>query len=63
MLMQTALTVLIACTERRDPQPADVELLRKHALPYEIDLPIDELACEIIRRELVKRKATAAAGD
>jgi hypothetical protein len=63
MLMHTALAVLTAYTEHRHPQPADVDLLKKHALPSEADLPIDELACEIVRRELAVRKAAAAAGD
>jgi hypothetical protein len=60
---QTALAVLIACTEHCHPEPADVELLKKHALPHEADLPIDELACEIIQRELGTRKAAAATAD
>jgi len=63
MLIHTALAILSDCTEHRCPQPADVELLRKHALPSEAILPIDELACEVIRRELAKRKACAASGD
>ena len=63
MLMHTALAVITACTEHRHPEPADVEFLNKHALPSEAGLPIDELACEIIRRELATRKAFTAVGD
>jgi hypothetical protein len=61
MLIHTALRVLTDCTEHRNHRPADFELLKKHAMPSEADLPVDELACEIIRRELTQRKAFAAA--
>ena len=57
MLLQTAIRVITAYTEHRVPETADVELLRKHALPPESDLPVDALASEIIRRELERRKA------
>ena len=55
MLIYAALSVLGACTKHEKPLVADVELLRKHALPSEANLPIDELACEIIRREVKSR--------
>jgi hypothetical protein len=57
MLLQTALRVITAYTEHRDPETGDVEFLRKHALMSESDLPTDVLANEIIRRELERRKA------
>jgi hypothetical protein len=57
MLLQTALRVITAYTEHRDPETGDVEFLRKHALMSESDLPTDALANEIIRRELERRKA------
>jgi len=57
MPMLTALRVLSACTEHKTPETIDVESLRKHALPSEANLPPDEFAAEIIRRELAKRKS------
>ena len=42
-VLQTALRVLKAYTEHRTPQLGDIELLKKHALPSEVDLPIDDL--------------------
>jgi hypothetical protein len=60
MLIHAALRVLSDYTEHRQPQPADVELLKKHALPSEADLPVDALACEIIKHELAARKSKSA---
>ena len=34
----------------------DIEILRQHALPEEVSLGVDDLACAIIRREIDKRQ-------
>ena len=57
MPLVTALRVLTAITDRKHPQAVDVEFLRRFALPSEANLKPDELASEIIRRELAKRKS------
>ena len=54
--MTTALRVLTTITERKTPDAADVQFLLKYDLPSEAKLPADELATEIIKRELVRRK-------
>jgi hypothetical protein len=59
-ILPTALRILTACTEHRTPQTADIEFLAKHALLSEIDLPIDDLASEIIKREMARSKAATA---
>jgi hypothetical protein len=56
MPLATALRVLAAINEKRLPQPADIEFLRTFALPTEADLMPDDLAAEIIKRELANRK-------
>jgi hypothetical protein len=47
--MEVALRVLTAISTKLDPEPADVERLRQLE-PQEVTLPIDELACAVIRR-------------
>jgi hypothetical protein len=47
--MELALRVLTAISTKRDPEPADVETLRQLE-PREANLPIDELACAVIKR-------------
>jgi hypothetical protein len=54
MPLVTALRVLSAITEHKKPQETDVEFLRRHALPSETALAPDDLAKEIIQRELKK---------
>jgi hypothetical protein len=56
MPLPTALRVLAAFADHKSPQAADVEFLRKHALASEARLPADDLAREIVVRELAKRK-------
>ena len=46
-LVETALGVLVAWTERRKPVSADVDILQT-AFPAYADLPVDELACQVI---------------
>jgi hypothetical protein len=57
MPLPTALRVLAAIADHRTPQPNDLEFLRKHALSSEAKLPPDEMAREIVQRELAKRNA------
>ncbi len=47
-LVEVALHVLVAWTGGRQPLQADVETLRR-AFPYWTDLPVDDLAVQIIR--------------
>jgi hypothetical protein len=59
--MLVALRVLAAYTlDRRSPEERDVEFLRHAARSDERDLPLDELACVIIKRERgrLRQKAT-----
>ena len=46
-LVETALHVLVAWNDGREPAPADVDILKK-AFPTWAHLPIDELCCQII---------------
>jgi hypothetical protein len=56
--MRTGLRVLTAVTAKRDPDPADLEELRRFA-PLLADAPVDELARDVIqtmkRRSEVRR--------
>ena len=66
--MQTAMRVLSAITERRAPAPADVEELRNLSEGKAKDLPLDELACEVIQvairhREQARRMAAERGGN
>jgi hypothetical protein len=51
-LMQVALRVLNAITSRRKPTYEDTAFLKQHAWPDNPEAPIDELARDIICREL-----------
>jgi hypothetical protein len=55
-LLNVALRVLKVCIEHRTPSDADVEVLKTHAMASEADLPIDDVASRIIKRELERRK-------
>jgi hypothetical protein len=46
-LVQTALRVLVAWNQGREPAIADVEVLTR-AFPSSAHLPQDELACQVI---------------
>ena len=69
-LALAALRVLGAWTHRDPVDPADVKILRTHAVSGEADLPLDELACRIISRECatviqesrIDRKAIESSG-
>jgi hypothetical protein len=50
--MMTALRVLSAIVNQRDPNPADVEELRRLP-PSRAEAPLDELACDVIQQARV----------
>jgi hypothetical protein len=58
--MTTALRVLTALTDKRYPDPADVETLRGY-VPQLRDEPPDELACEVIEQALKHRAVARSA--
>ena len=58
--MTTALRVLTAITTRQAPHPADIEELRQLA-PGRADMPMDQLACEVIHLALVNRARARSA--
>jgi len=53
-ICETALRVLKAWISGDRLPSADVEILLQHALPCEIDLPLDDLACLIVNRECLR---------
>ena len=55
-LMETALRVLAHKTGGAKPPAADVEALKKNALPEETDLDTDRIACQVVAREIQKRR-------
>jgi hypothetical protein len=64
-VMELALRVLTAITQKHNPNPEDVERLRREVARDKADLPIDELACEVIQHALEQeadlvRPATAS---
>jgi hypothetical protein len=58
--MTTALRVLTALTNKRYPDPADVETLRGY-VPLLRDEPPDELACEVIKQAINHRTVARSA--
>ena len=53
-LVQTGLRVLGAWISGSLPDADDVKILRQSARPGEAEMPVDELACLIVRRESEK---------
>jgi hypothetical protein len=51
-LYLAALRVAARLTDGMDCSPEDLSLLRRNALPHELDLPLDLLCCQVIQREL-----------
>jgi hypothetical protein len=49
-LNQAALRVLSAWASGQKPTPEDSAAVRRQALPSETHLPIDELACLVVKR-------------
>jgi hypothetical protein len=60
--MTTALRVLKAINERRDPDPSDVRELKRLA-PFDERLSIDELACRVIENALRHRAEVRPSSD
>jgi hypothetical protein len=52
--MTVALRVLTALNDRRTPNPADVQELRRLAPLMQND-PLDELACEVVQQAMRRR--------
>jgi hypothetical protein len=63
-ILELALRVLTAITDKCYPDPADVAALRRLA-PFAGPMPVDELACELIQGVLRIRATArvAAAGS
>jgi len=61
--MKTALRVLTALTEKRAPDPEDINLLRSYAGPQPDDVALDEFACTIIQQALKQRAQIRAAAS
>ena len=55
-LMETALRVLSHKVNGGRPSAADVRLIKAHALPEEAGLDTDRIACQVVAREIQKRK-------
>jgi hypothetical protein len=60
--MQLALRVLAAINNRQAPDALDVEALRA-VWPNAIDRGADEVACEVIQQEMLRRAKARAAGS
>jgi hypothetical protein len=58
--MKTALRVLTAIIDKREPDLTDVNELR-HFAPLLADAPVDDLAREVIQQALGRRPATRKA--
>jgi len=59
--MQLALRVLAAVTHKRVPDPQDVAELRKLGPQTPRNIPVDELACEVIQLAIKHRALVRAA--
>ena len=60
-IVETALRVLKCWTAGQKPTEVDVLFLRKHALPGEADLELDDVACSVVARECRTVIASCAA--
>lgn len=61
--MQTALRVLTAITDGRQPDPADVAALHSYAGPQPPGIDLDEFACEVIQKAIKRRAEVRGAGQ
>ena len=55
-LMETALRILAHKVGGGKPPVEDVEALKQNALPEETDLDTDRIACQVVAREIQKRR-------
>jgi hypothetical protein len=60
--MQTALRVLTAITEGRQPDPADVAALHSYAGPQPAGIDLDEFACKVIQKAIGRRAEVRGTG-
>ena len=58
--MELALRVLQAITEKWQPDPQDIEKLRR-LVPDSDRLSVDEIACDVVQQELKRRSQVRAA--
>ena len=58
--MKTALRVLTALTEQRQPSPLDVDTLRLYAGPQSEGIGLEQFACDVIQTWLARRTAVVA---
>ena len=57
-LMETALRVLSHKVSGARPRPEDVKVIKENALPEESALDTDRIACQVVAREIQKRRRT-----
>ena len=55
-LMETALRVLAHKVSGARPAAEDVQVLKENALPEESGLDTDRIACQVVAREIQKRR-------
>jgi hypothetical protein len=55
-LMMTALRVLAHKVGGSKPMAEDVQAVKENALPGEIGLDTDRIACQVVAREIEKRR-------
>jgi hypothetical protein len=60
-VIKMALRVLTAIMEHCPPDAADVKELRRFA-PLDADVPVDELACEVVHEVLTRRAQRSGVG-
>jgi hypothetical protein len=60
-ILETALRVITAISEREHPDPDDVAALKAYA-PQSADLPIEELVCDVINDAIRHRPALRKSG-
>jgi hypothetical protein len=51
-VMKTALRVLTALTEKRQPRPVDLDMLREYGGPQPDGISLDEYVCGIVRKAI-----------
>ena len=59
-LMETALRVLAHKVSGARPAPEDVQIIKQNALPEETGLDTDRIACQVVAREIQKRRARSS---
>ncbi len=61
--METALRVLAHKVSGARPAPEDVQTVKENALPEETGLDTDRIACQVVAREIQKRRAKTPKPD